>query len=71
MLTLTTGSFAVAGGEVKTVTLRLSRTARTLLARWHVLRVRTTIVAHDSAGATHTWQTIATLRAPKVKHGKG
>ena len=71
VLTLTTGSFAVPGGEVKTVTLRLSRTARTLLARWHVLRVRTTIVAHDSAGATHTWQTIATLRAPKVKHGKG
>ena len=71
VLTLATGSFAVPGGEVRMVTLHLSAKARALLARSHVLRVRVMIVAHDPAGGTHTGRTIATLRAPKVKHGKG
>jgi hypothetical protein len=71
ILTLASGSFNVPGGGVRTVTLHLSAKARALLARSHVLRVRATIVAHDSAGGTHTGQTIATLRAAKAKHGKG
>jgi hypothetical protein len=71
ILTLASGSFTVAGGRVKTVTLHLSAKARALLSRSHVLRVRATIVAHDPAGATHTTQTVVTLRAPKAKHGKG
>ena len=71
ILTLATGSFSVAGGKVETVTLHLTAKARKLLAASHVLHARATIVAHDPSGATHTTQTIVTLRAPKVGHGKG
>ena len=70
ILTLATGSFTVPGGEVKTVTLHLSAKARALLARSHTLRARATVVAHNPAGATHTGQMIATLHAPKAKHGR-
>ncbi|MGC2374231.1 MAG: PKD domain-containing protein [Solirubrobacteraceae bacterium] len=69
ILTLATGTFTVAGGQVKSITLHLSARARALLARSHVLRVRATIVAHDSAGASHTAQTTVTLRASKAKRG--
>jgi PKD domain/Subtilase family len=68
ILTLATGSFSVAGGSVRTVTLHLSRRARALLARAHVLHVRVTLVAHDQAGAAHTTRTLATLRAPRSRH---
>ncbi len=71
ILTLASGSFTVAGGRVKTVTLHLSEKGRALLSRSHELRVRTTIVAHDPAGTAHTTQTVATLRASKSTHGKG
>jgi len=71
VLTLATASFNVAGGRVKTVLLHLSAKARRLLAHSHVLHVRVIIVAHDPTGATHSTQTIVTLRAPKAKHGKG
>ena len=71
ILTLADGSFTVAGGRTKTVTLHLSAKARALLARLRALRVRATIAAHDPAGAAHTTQTIVTLRAPKARRGKG
>jgi PKD repeat protein len=71
IITLATGSFAVAGGKVTTVKLHLSAKTRALLARLHTLRARATVVAHDPAGATHTTQSIVTLRAAKVKHGSG
>jgi hypothetical protein len=71
VLRLATASFTVPGGKVKTITLHLSVKARALLARAHTLRVRATIVAHDPTGATHTTQTIVTLRGPKAKHSKG
>lgn len=71
VLTLATGTFTVPGGKVKIVTLHLSVKARRLLARAHRLRVRVLIIAHDPAGASHTEQTIAMLRAPKRKHGSG
>jgi|HubBroStandDraft_2_1064218.scaffolds.fasta_scaffold00101_8 hypothetical protein len=67
VLTLAAGSFVVAGGKLVTVVLHLSGSARTVLARLHVLRTRTTLIAHDDAGATHTTVTIATLRAAKGK----
>jgi hypothetical protein len=69
ILTLAAGSFKVAGGHATTVKLHLSGKARTLLARTHVLHARATIVAHDPAGATHTTQTIVTIRAAKATHG--
>ena len=73
ILTLASGSFTVAGGQLKALTLRLSAKARALLKRSHVLRARATIVARDAAGATHTAQTIVTLRASNATrpHGKG
>jgi len=63
ILTLATGTFAVAGGQVKAVTLHLSSKARALLAKSHLLRAQATLLAHDAAGASHTTSTTVTLRA--------
>ncbi len=68
VITLAAGSFTVVGGHVKSVMLRLSAQARALLARSHVLRAQTTLLAHDSAGAIDTTQTIVTLRPAKPSH---
>lgn len=65
ILTLGSGTFAAAGGSVKQVTLHLSTKALSLLARLHLLKVRATIVARDSAGASHTSSAVITLRAPR------
>jgi PKD domain len=62
-LTLGKGSFAVPGGHVQTLKLRLSGAARALLGRVHVLHLRVTILAHDAAGASHTTRSIAVLHA--------
>jgi hypothetical protein len=71
ILTLATGSFTVAGGQVKTIALHLSSKARVLLARSHTLHVRVTIAAHNATGATHAGYVIGTLRAARPKNGKG
>ena len=71
ILTLATGAFTVAGGQVKTIVLHLSSKARGLLARSHTLHVRVTIAAHNATGATHTGSVVGTLRGAKAKHGKG
>jgi subtilase family serine protease len=68
VLTLATGSFSVAGGVVRAVTLHLSQKARVLLARVHTLRARATLLAHDLQDASHTTTTIVTLRAAKPHH---
>ncbi len=68
VLTLASASFSLAGGQAKVVALHLSAAARALLARAHVLRAKTTLLAHDSAGTTHTTQVVVTLRP--VKAGK-
>ncbi len=65
VLTLASGSFTVAGGRVVTVKLRLSSSARSLLARARLLHVRATILAHGSGGVVHATQTTVTLRAPR------
>ncbi len=68
VLTLASGSFTAAGGQDVVVTLHLSSAARSLLSHSHVLRALLTVVAHDSADATHTTQTPVTLRtAAKAK----
>jgi hypothetical protein len=69
ILTLGVGSFKVPGGHLATIKLHLSPEARALLSRTHVLRARATIVAHDPTGATHTTQTILTIRAARAKRG--
>lgn len=62
ILTLATGSFTVAGGQVTAVRLRLSRWARSLLARRHVIRVRAILFAGDPSGVSHTSVGIVTIR---------
>jgi PKD repeat protein len=61
-LTLASAKFSLQGGHHKTITVRLSARARTLLARAHVLRAHLSILAHDPAGASHTNQTTVTVR---------
>lgn len=68
VLTLATGSFTVAGGTSKSLTLHLSSTAKKLLARSHVLRAKATIVAHDATGASRTTTATVTLKLGKSKH---
>ena len=71
ILTLASGSFSVAGGQVKVVALRLSGRARALMAHIHVLRAKATLVAHDSTGASRTIVAVATLRLAKpARRGK-
>jgi hypothetical protein len=65
ILTLASGSFTLTGGQTKTVTLHLSSSGRTLLARSHVLSARATIIAHDPAGGSHTTVVTVTLRPAK------
>jgi hypothetical protein len=65
ILTLAGGSFSVAGGQTKTLTLHLSAKARTLLARMHVLKALATIVSSDSAKVTRTTKSTVTLRRGK------
>jgi hypothetical protein len=67
ILTLASGSFSVAGGATKSVTLHLSAKARTLLAHSHVLRASATLLAHDTTGATHTTVVTVTLKPAKKK----
>ncbi len=71
ILTLTSGAFTVAGGQVHAFTLHLSRGARALLRRKRTMRVRATLLAHDPQGAVHTARTVATLRAPRASHLAG
>ncbi|MGN6587535.1 MAG: carboxypeptidase regulatory-like domain-containing protein [Solirubrobacterales bacterium] len=70
VLTLASGSFTVTGGQSKKITLHLTAAGRKLLAHSHVLGARVTIVARDPTGATHTGQTIVTLRMSKAEQGK-
>jgi IPT/TIG domain len=67
VLTLATGSFTVAGGKTATVQLHLFVKAKALLRHTHTLHAQATIVAHDSAGATHTTKSTVTIHAAKAK----
>jgi PKD repeat protein len=68
VLTLGAGSFSLAGGQSKAVSLRLSSKGKALLARSHTLKAIAIILARDSAGATHTMRLTVTLHAAKTKH---
>lgn len=70
ILTLATGSFTVAGGQTKVVSLHLTAAGNTLLAHSHTLSARATIVARDKAGASATAQAALTLKAQRPR-GKG
>ena len=68
VLTVASASFALAGGQVKVLTLHLSAQARALLAKSHSLRVRATILARDHTGVSHT--TLAVLKLTPAKSKK-
>src|SRR6202453_2996447 len=71
VLTLSAGYFTVAGGQVRAVTLHLSKSARVLLARTRTLRARATLGAHDLQGASHTTRTTVTLHVATARHHGG
>jgi PKD repeat protein len=68
ILTLASGSFTVAGGTAKSLTLHLSSAAKKLLVHSHVLRAKATILAHDATGASRTTAVTVTLKPAKAKH---
>ncbi len=63
VVTLATGSFTVRGGQVRSVTLRLTPKARALLARLRVITARATIAAHDPTGMAHTAHATIKIRS--------
>jgi PKD repeat protein len=65
VLTLASGSFTIAGGASKSLTLHLSAKARVLLAGSHVLHAKSTIVARDPSGGSSTTAATVTLKAAK------
>ena len=67
IVTLASGSFTLNGGKDTTLKLRLTSTARALLARKHLLRGRATILTHAATAASHTTQTAVTILAYKPK----
>ncbi len=65
LVVLATGSFAVAGGHVKELTLHLTGAGKALIKRLHVVKAKATITGRDSANASHVLQTSVTLRLKK------
>ncbi len=65
ILTLATASFSLAGGQLKSLSLHLSSTARTVLARIHVLSALATIVARDAEAETATTKASVSLHPAK------
>lgn len=66
-VTLARGSFSVAGGASKSLTLHLSSQGLALLAHGHTLHASLVLLAHDSANVTRKTTTSLTLRlAPKT-----
>ncbi len=68
ILTLATGSFTIAGGKLKVLSLHLSAKAKALLAKDHTLRARVTVVAKNPQGMAYTSSALLTLKAAKKKH---
>jgi hypothetical protein len=71
VVTLARGSFALGGGQTRTLTLHLSARARALLARVHLLKATATIAARDPAGLTHTARAAVTIRSAAAARRRG
>jgi hypothetical protein len=66
--TLAKVSYRIAPGHVATLKLKLTRAARRLLARLHVLRVRAVTTVEGAAGSKpSTTVTLVTIRAPRSR----
>jgi hypothetical protein len=70
ILLLASGDFAVRGGHVKAVPLRLRSRARRLLLRTHVLRAQATLYMRDGTGTLHTSRATVTLRLATRRRGR-
>ena len=70
ILLLASGAFAVAGGDVKAVPLRLGPRARRLLLRTHALRARAALSMRDGMGTLHTSRATVTLRLGTRRRGR-
>jgi len=69
VLTLASASFAISGGQRKTITLHLSSAGRKLLARLHLVRANAVVLAHDPSGTSATSEASLVLRpARAAKH---
>jgi iron transport multicopper oxidase len=71
VVTIARGSFALAGGQTRTLTLRLSARARVLIARVHLLKAAATIAARDPAGVKHTAHAAVTIRSAAAARRTG
>ncbi len=69
-LRLGSAHFNVAGNKTSTITLKLSRRARKLLARKHSLRLVETVSGRDTAGNAAKAKRTVTVRKPRPKHRK-
>ncbi|HTZ88012.1 MAG TPA: hypothetical protein VMB05_15195 [Solirubrobacteraceae bacterium] len=67
VLTLAAGSFSLAGGQARTLALRLTPRARALLARDRLLKASAVVSAHDPAGLAHTTSAAVTIRAAAAR----
>ncbi len=68
ILTLAAGSFSIAAGKLKVISLHLTAKAKKLLAKMHTVRARVTVAARDTQGGTHTTTAVVTLKLAKKKH---
>jgi hypothetical protein len=66
-VTLASGRFAIPGGGVRAVSLRLTAHAHVLLKHRHKLAALAVIHTHDPTGAQYLRQTVVTLRSGNVR----
>jgi len=69
-ITLARGSFSVAGGASKALTLHISAQGRALLAHGRTLHASAVVLAHDSANVTRQTTAGVTLRLAAKKGAK-
>jgi len=63
VLTMATGTFKIAAGRTRTVTLRLTHRGRVLLERDRTMHVAVLLVSRDAHAVRHVVRALATLRA--------
>jgi hypothetical protein len=63
-VTLGSARFSIPSGQTRTLTIKLGRKGRTLLAKLHKLRVLDRVTAHDASGQTKVTQTTITIKLP-------
>lgn len=68
VLTLGKHSFSIPAGKSAKVTIKLNKTALKLIAKKHTLKVKQTVVAHDSRKFSKKTTGSLKLKAAKNKH---